>query len=286
MSNYNSIKFGEDDRILLFIKNGYPVWDCKKSFRRFTLVQNEKTHLSSVYSDEYFLNGKAGYPNYLDEKDIIVNHGIYYAKIVQKYANPGKIFDVGCAAGFILKGFENYGWKAFGIEPNVAMCTYGKNELNLDICTGSIEDYKSDHKFDLVSLIQVIGHFYDIDRAMENISLLLNQNGLVLVESWNMKSLVARVFGKYWHAYCPPSAINWFSDESLTKLFNSYGFELIDSGYPKKRISFKHVLSILKHNTPNFLFKNKLIDYLNRLFGRFVINYPPIDLKWYIFQKL
>lgn len=282
----NSIKFGEDDKILLFIKNGYPVWDSKKCLRRFTLINNEKTHLSKVYSDNYFFDGKDGYPNYFGEKDLLVNHGIYYAKIIRKYTNPGKVLDVGCAAGFILKGFENYGWDAYGVEPNAAMSTYGKNELNLDICTGSMEEYKTDHKFDLVTLIQVIGHFYDIDMAMENISNLLNQNGLVLVESWNMKSLVARVLGKYWHAYNPPSVVNWFSDESLTKLFSSYGFKLIDSGYPVKQIKFNHVLSALKYNLPNRLFNNKLTEYLANSFDRYVISYPPIDVKWYIFQKL
>jgi SAM-dependent methyltransferase len=286
MSIGNYIKIGEDDKILLFIKNGYPVWDSKKYLRRFTLVKNEKTHLSKVYSDNYFFDGKDGYPNYFGEKDILINRGIYYSKIVEKYANPGKVLDVGCAAGFILKGFESNGWTAYGLEPNATMCRYGNNELKLSICCGNMENYKSDHKFDLVSLIQVVGHFYDIDKAFENISQSLKKNGLVLVESWDMNSLVARVLGRYWHAYTPPSVINWFSDESLKRLFNSYGYELIDSGYPKKQINLKHALSVLKYYIPNFLFNNRLMYFLANSFGKWVINYPPIDLKWYIFRKL
>lgn len=285
MSKYDSIECCEDDSVLLFIKNGYPILESKKKFRRFTEVKNENTHLSKVYSDEYFFSGKDGYPNYFGEKDILYNRGIYYAQIIQRYLKPGKILDVGCAAGFILKGFESFGWDSYGIEPNSTMSAYGRCELNLDIYTGSLENYNSDNKFDLVSLIQVIGHFYDIDKAFEIIIRLLNENGIVLVESWNMKSLIARIFGKHWHGYSPPSVVNWFSDESIIKLFRSYGFELIESGYPMKQINLNHALSILKHNISNWLFNNRLMDYLDKSFGKSVINYPPVDLKWYIFRK-
>ena len=77
--------------------------------------------------------------------------------------------------------------------------------MNLNITTGSLETYQSFQQFDLVNLIRVIGHFYDIDTALIKLSGLVKQNGLVLVESWNMKSTIAKVMGKNWHEYSPPS---------------------------------------------------------------------------------
>lgn len=282
--NFN-IDCSEDKR-LLFSKNGYPIIDCQKCVRRFAMIRDAETHLSKVYSDEYFFDGNDGYPNYLEEKDILFNYGVHYAKIIERYAKPGKVLDVGCAAGFILKGFENQGWKGSGIEPNETMASYGRNELNLDISTGSLESYKTATKFDLITLIQVIGHFYDIDKALENISDLSNPKGLVLVESWNMNSKVARVLGKHWHEYSPPSVINWFSDESITHLFNRYGFEPVGSGFPAKRINLNHALSLLEKNTPDLFFKKSLIAFLSKVSGKLVINYPPVDLKWYLFRKI
>lgn len=285
MERCNSYFDCGEEKLELFIKSGYPIVECNKCNRRFTLINEAETHLSQVYSDAYFFNGESGYPNYLEEKDILFNYGIYYAKIINNYAKPGKVLDVGCAAGFILKGFEHAGYTCYGIDPNATMVSYGKNELNLDIRIGSMETYATDIKFDLISLIQVIGHFYNIDNAIDNVSQLLNQNGLVLVESWNMNSFVARILGKHWHEYSPPSVINWFSDESLKKLFNNYGFELIGSGFPAKRINLKHALSILEKNSPDIFFKKKLINFLSQSLGKLVINYPPIDLKWYVFRK-
>jgi SAM-dependent methyltransferase len=285
MNKCNSNQDCSEDKLLLFSKNGYPVMECKTCVRRFAVIHDADKHLSNVYSDDYFFQGNDGYPNYLDEKDMLINYGIHYAQIIGEYTNPGKVLDIGCAAGFILKGFENQGWEGFGIEPNNTMAKYGREELNLDIRTGSLETYTTENKFDLITLIQVIGHLYDIDKAMENISGLLNQNGFVLVESWNMNSLVARIFGKNWHEYSPPSVINWFSDDSLTYLFNQNGFEKVASGYPAKRINLQHALSLLEKNTPDLPFKKKILSAMSQSLGKLVINYPPVDLKWYVFRK-
>ncbi len=274
------------DRSLVFSKDGYPIMDCSKCHRRFAELIDVEHHLERVYSDDYFFNGKDGYPNYLHEKELLIRYGKYYAEIISRYAKPGKLLDVGSAAGFIMKGFESSGWNCTGIEPNSTMAAYGKNELNLDICKGDLETYESDTKFDLIILIQVIGHFYNIDRAMANISDLLKQHGLVLVESWNMKSFIARILGKNWHEYSPPSVINWFSNESLKTLFNNYGFELLGSGLPAKKIILKHALSLISKDTPNGIFKKQIINYLSRSIGNISISYPPIDLKWYVFKKL
>ena len=260
--------------------------ECKKCGHRFSEIGNPDNHLEQVYSNEYFFEGKEGYPNYLEEKDMLYKFGIKYAKIIAKYSKPGKVLDVGCAAGFILKGFENAGWSCHGIEPNDTMASYGRNELNLDIVTGGLETYKTDQKFDLINLIEVIGSFYDLDKAMLNVSQLLKQGGLVLVESWDKESRIARLFGKNWHEYCPPSVTNWFSDETLNRLFNYYGFEIIAKGRPSKQIKGKHAFAILDANSPKFIFKKRILNFLNRTVGKFTLNYPPLDLKWYIFKKL
>lgn len=286
MEKCNSYLDCSEEKLLLFRKNGYPILDCQKCLRRFSVIRDSKTHLSKVYSDDYFFDGKDGYPNYLEERDILIDYGNHYARMINKHVKPGKILDVGCAAGFILKGFENSGWEVQGIEPNSTMAKYGINELNLNIETCSLENFKTENKFDLITLIQVIGHFYDVDQSMKNISALVNKDGLVLVESWNMKSLVARILGKYWHEYSPPSVINWFSNRSLTNIFNEYGFELVDQGFPPKRINLKHALSLLEKNSPNIVYKKRLFNFLMNSLGNLVVNYPPVDLKWYIFRKI
>jgi SAM-dependent methyltransferase len=281
-----SFLFCPEERTLVLMKAGYPIQECKKCGHRFTEVQEAAIHLQEVYSDDYFYGGKQGYPNYLDEKDNLFKAGQKYAKIIAKYAQPGEVLDVGCAAGFILKGFEKAGWHCHGIEPNDTMASYGRNELNLDIQTGSLETFKPNQKFDLINLIQVIGHLYDFDKALINVADLLNPGGLVLVESWNMKSSIARLMGKDWHEYSPPSVVHWFSDKTLAQAFSYYGFMLLKKGRPSKKININHGLSLIDESFPEFIFKKTLLKIFSQVVGKFNIPYPPIDLKWYLFKKL
>lgn len=275
----------KEERRLVFLKKGYPVLECKQCGHRFTELKNADNHLQEVYSDDYFFSGNGGYANYLEEKDLLIGSGRAYAKLMAKYTRPGEIFEVGSAAGFLLKGFEMEGWKCHGIEPNDKIARFGRDELKLDISTGDFENFDSNTKYDLITLIQVIGHFHDLDKAMRNVSRLINSEGFVLVESWDMKSLVARVFGKNWHEYCPPSVIHWYSHQTLVQLFNYYGFELVSKGRPVKRILFHHAIAVLEESTPNIFFKKRILDFMSKKFGKATVRYPSFDLNWYIFKK-
>jgi SAM-dependent methyltransferase len=285
MKNCNSIVNCKEEKKHIFNINGYFILECKICGHRFCKIDDIENHLSNVYSDDYFYGGKDGYPNYISEKGILYKHGFNYATILSKYSKPGRILDVGCAAGFILKSFEQQGWIGTGIEPNATMAAYGRSVLNLNIQIGSLESFETDQTFDLITFIQVIGHFYDLDKAIINASNHLHPGGFILVESWNRSSLVARIMGKKWHEFCPPIAIHWFSDHTLTDLFDYYGFHLIEKGLPKKRINLKHALSILDSKIPNIFMKRNLFNFLNHNFGNVNLIYPPLDLKWYLLQK-
>jgi SAM-dependent methyltransferase len=282
----DSITDCSEEKRIVFNKNGHDVLECNSCEHRYCQSADFETHLKNVYSDYYFFNGKDGYPNYLEEKEILIKQGVRYAKTMSKYiASPGNMLDIGCAAGFILKGFEEQGWACHGVEPNKTMVEYGIKEFGFDIQLGGLEEFVTDKKFDLILLIQVIGHFQDLDKALQNISHLLKPGGFVLVESWNRNSMIARFMGKHWHEYSPPSVIQWFTDKSLINLFEFYGFSIIDKGYPLKQINIKHAISLIENMTPDFALKQKIINFFWRSIGRLKIIYPPIDIKWYVFQK-
>ena len=158
--------------------------------------------------------------------------------------------------------------------------------MKLNIITGTLENFESEEKFDFTNLIQVIIHFVDLDKAMLKLQELIKERGFILVESWNMKSAIAQLMGKNWHEYSPPSVIHWFSDKTLIDLFRSYGFELISKGFPPKKINVRHALSLIEEKTFNFIFKKKFFKLLNHLFGKYNINYPPLDLKWHLFRQM
>jgi len=275
----------EETKKLLFTKEHYPILECTQCGHRFTEISDKENHLSKVYGDEYFFGGKDGYPNYLNKKDLLYEQGLTYARLISKYTTPGKVLDIGCAAGYILKGFEQSGWDCHGIEPNDTMASYGREKLRLNIKTGSIETFESSKKFDLVNLIQVIGHVYDVDKTLENVTRILKPDGLVLIESWNRNSIAAQLLGKQWHEYSPPSVVHWYSDKTLKLLFNYYGFEIVAKGHPIKKISLEHAFSFLEGKSSNAIVKNAS-RLLNRFLKRYAVINPFFDVKWYVFRKV
>lgn len=262
-----------------FEVHGFRLRDCAVCGHRFTEISADETHVAEIYDDAYFTGGGAGYGDYLAEGEMLVRRGQSYARILEKYApNKGAVLDVGAAAGFILKGLTNENWRGIGLEPNETVARFGRENLHLDIRQGALETFETTEKFDLISMIQVAAHFYDPRLAFEKAFSLLNENGWLLIETWNVDSLSARIFGANWHEYSPPSVLHFFSEKVLTSFLRSLGFTKIAGGRPSKKISGAHAKSLLKHKIgDNFLLK-MIPDKVN-------FPYPSEDLFWALYQK-
>ncbi|MGH2563532.1 MAG: class I SAM-dependent methyltransferase, partial [Ginsengibacter sp.] len=192
---------------------------------------------------------------------------------------------IGAAAGFLLKGFENKGWRGTGIEPNNSMVEYGKNEMGVNIKIGTIETVELEDKFDLVILVQVMAHIYDLHSSIKKIYNLLNPDGSVLIETWNKDSITARMFGKNWHEYSPPGTLNYFSKKTLNRLMLQYNFSLAVQGTPKKSIHSKHAKSLIKHKLQESKGLKWMVGITAAIPGNIIIPYPSEDLFWALYKK-
>lgn len=261
-----------------FEAKGFPLCDCVKCGHRFAEISADEQHVSTIYDDSYFNGGGAGYTDYFAEGEMLRKRGQMYAKKIEKFAESGKMLDVGAAAGFILQGFTDENWQGIGLEPNASMAQFGRENLSLNIRQGSLETFKTDEKFNLISMIQVVAHFYEPRKSFENAHNLLKDDGLLLVETWNRESFSARIFGKSWHEYSPPSVLQWFSLNGLTKFLKELGFEKLAHGRPSKKISGEHAKSLLKYRLGN----NPLLKLIP---SKINFPYPSEDLFWALYKK-
>jgi len=263
-----------------FDAKGFTARDCVAGAHRFAEIAADENHVSAVYDDSYFAGGGAGYSDYLAEGEMLKNRGRMYAEKIEKFAGAkGKILDVGAAAGFILQGFIEEGWQGTGLEPNASIAAAGRGKFGLDIRQGSLESFDAQaEKFDLVSMIQVAAHFYAPAAAFQKAADLLGEKGLLLIETWNRASISARVFGKNWHEYSPPSVLQFFSEKGLTAFLQDFGFEKLAGGRPSKKISGAHAKSLLKYRLGNNFLLKIIPDRLN-------FPYPSEDLFWAVYRK-
>ncbi len=246
-------------------------------------------HAEEVYGNDYFYGGAAGYPDYLAEGRLIRNHGQRYAKILSKYIKTGTMLDVGAAAGFVLSGFADHHWQGDGIEPNAQMAAFGREQLGINVQSGTLESLAKvlpGKTYDLVSMIQVLPHFYDLHQALRSAVAVTNPEGHWLIETWNRNSITAKVLGSGWHEYSPPSVLHWFSPDDLKRLARQYGFEMVAQGRPQKWIAGAHVKSLLSYQFDSMPGGRGLKALLRLIPDRLRLPYPAEDLFWMLFRKV
>jgi SAM-dependent methyltransferase len=269
-----------------FVKDGYDIRGCAECGHRFTQPSvDPQQHVNAAYSDDYFFSGGAGYSDYLADEKLLHNRGQWYAKILNQQGPPGRILDVGAAAGFILKGFVDSGWTGRGIEPNDRMASVARGRLGLEVLTGMLENLPVDDQYDAVSMIQVLPHFIDPKRAMSVVANVLKPGGLLLIETWNRSSWTAKFFGKNWHEYSPPSVLHWFDPAGVARLGGQFGLTQIARGRPSKKISAAHAKSLLRHKFGPSWIGRMMSGAMNICPDRVNFPYPAEDLFWIMLRK-
>ncbi len=270
----------------LFQKSGIWIEECAACQHRFAQPSDALQHVAEVYGDDYFHGGGAGYSNYLSESRLLEAHGRRYGKLLKRFSSPGRLLDVGAAAGFILKGLRAEGWDGVGVEPNAAMARHAREQLGIKVTAAPFEQFESAEPFDVISVIQVMAHFIEPRVAVEHLFDLLKPGGIVVVETWNVRSWSARMFGAGWHEYSPPSVLQWWSPQTLGELFSKCGFAEVATGRPQKWIEMGHAKSLIRHKAAEGSWVAKMISAgLAIVPDRLQVPYPSEDLFWAVYRK-
>lgn len=278
----------------VFVKDNYPIHECIACHHRHVPLPSHTTHITEVYGDHYFQarggQGRAGYPAYLAEAELLQADGWRYAKLLQRFMPLGTVLDVGAAAGFILQGLVERGWRGVGLEPNATMSDYGRNKLGLTMVTGALEDAQivksaGTGGFDLITMIQVIAHFHDLHRALTHAAKLTRDGGFWLIESRDRTSWPAWLLGRYWHEYSPPSVLHWFSPAGVVQLTSQLGFVEVARGRPQKRLNGAHAKSLLRYKLQGLPLATLLALPFALMPDRLTLPYPNCDLFWILLQK-
>lgn len=268
-----------------FSLGSFVIADCPSCQHRFLANPLSDTHLASVYDDSYFFGGGDGYDDYLKESDLLRAQGQRYGQILAAHAEPGRVLDVGSAAGFLQAGLADAGWRTQGLEPNRSMVEHARSALGLDATVGSLESPPDWPPFDAICMIQVIGHFYDLSRALASAARLTRPGGLCLIEYWRRESWIARLLGTRWHEYSPPSVVHWFTRDSLDRLMAQNGFTAITAGSPKKYISGRHAKSLLSHKLAQLPMGRTLAASTALIPEKARFRYPSFDLEWRLYRR-
>jgi 2-polyprenyl-3-methyl-5-hydroxy-6-metoxy-1,4-benzoquinol methylase len=158
------------------------------------------------------------------------NYGIEKRhRAIRRYAETGRLLDVGCGAGAFLEGMRERGWQVEGIEPGVRAATYAREELGLEIQNATLEEAHLElASLDVVTMWNVLEHLSDPVQSLNRIREALRPGGLLVCAIPNVDSYDLRLFQQYWAGYDLPRHLFVFPPETLQRMVQSAGFEVLD----------------------------------------------------------
>src|SRR2546425_2572805 len=141
----------------------------------------------------------------------------------------GRVFDIGCGQGEVLKLCEERGWKAYGVEPDQVLSNYAIDELGLSGVRQGILDrhFEPEEKVDLIFSNHAFEHFADLDEIMRGVKKIVRPSGylFIVVPTYlkNKSSLSKR--------WMNSAHYSLFTHNSLNNLLSRPGFEEVTHTY-------------------------------------------------------
>lgn len=152
---------------------------------------------------------------------------------VARYRAPGRLLDVGCAAGYFLDVCAEAGWSVCGIEPNRGFVADARLRHGDRVAEGSLADGGSGAErtrlagpFDVITMWDVLEHATDPRVELQAAYRLLKPGGLLFVNFPDIGSLAARLTGSAWW-FLLSHHLYYFTPRSLTALLESEGFSIV-----------------------------------------------------------
>lgn len=145
----------------------------------------------------------------------------------EEHRSVGRVFDMGCGAGYFLEEAQRAGWEPHG-------STVGS--LSIDMCRAkglhvvsadeAADVFPAGH-FDVATAFEVVEHLRDPDVEAALLERVLRPGGLLYCTTPNFDSLTRRVLGPDWRVIAYPEHLIYFTAATLASWLEPHGFRLV-----------------------------------------------------------
>ena len=262
------------------MKSGYSIYECPGCSLRFTLPDPAQD-LEEVYGERYFTSADAEYGNYLAEEPAHRRQASRYLRQLRLLHTVGSLLDVGGAAGFFADEARKHGWATRIVEVSPYAAARAE-AIGVSVVRGAFPDVNIGRtQFDAVTFFNSLEHLPELRRAELRLQELVKPGGLVVIETWDWRSFVARIQGLSWHQYHPEYVPHYFDRRSLRQLFSASDWRLLEYRRATKWISLRRALDILASK-----YGAGVLRALGRTrVGVLDIPYRMGDLVWVVFER-
>lgn len=158
---------------------------------------------------------------------------------------PGqRLLDIGCGNGDFLVNARDAGWEVEGIDPDPkAVATAAQR--GFDVRLGSVESLAElSDCFDAITLSHVLEHVHRPPEVVLSIARLLKPGGVLYVDTPNIESHGATLWGSNWRGLETPRHLVLFNLDALIGLLETSGFNNISVKRRTTVRKFLHLSSL------------------------------------------
>jgi len=149
--------------------------------------------------------------------------------LINKYKkNRDSLLDVGCGNGQFMSVAVKFGWKVEGVDTSNFLVNYVKEKLNYVCKHGDFLKIKLKKHYDIVTLNQVIEHFTNPKKLINNSYKALKKNGLIYIATPNILSSAAKFRKIEFDYLIPPEHLCFFNERTLVKILEDEGFKVLE----------------------------------------------------------
>lgn len=165
-------------------------------------------------------------------------------------AAPGRVLDVGAAAGYFLKAAKDAGWEAHGVEPNKGLRDYARERFGVDMRHSTLPAAAfPDAHFDVVTLWDVLEHVTDPAADLREVHRVLKPGGLLVVNYPDISDVFARMAGKKWW-FLLSAHLYYFTPKTIRAILEKTGFKTLAIRSHFQKLELGYLLERLKPYAP------------------------------------
>ena len=207
---------GENIGPRLALDDDFKLYRCGECGYQFVLRRPSMDELTAVYEPPP--PGTFGEHTTEETKQL----GLVYQDLI-KTAHPAakNVLEVGCNAGFILKGLNQLGYSVWGTDLSSTAVRAAKEYYGLDSLY--LSEFPPEDKagsFDVLIASHVIEHVLEPRAFAEQCARFLRNDGIIIIRTPNVDSLGMRCFRGHYPVFCPPIHLNYFSTRTLASLLD------------------------------------------------------------------
>ena len=219
---------------LRWVRDGFRILRCPGCGLLFRADPPDAGELTELYGDAYFQaaeqNGPSqgeGYPDYVEDEELHRRNARRRLALLERYVEPGRLLDVGCAAGFFVDEARRRGWEGVGVELAPSMAAYARKQLGVHVVEAPFDRAEiPGPPFDAVTMWDYIEHTLDPVADLRRACGLLRPGGVLAASTGAAGSVVARLSGRRWHLLTPRHHNFFFDRRTLERALAEAGLRV------------------------------------------------------------